>query len=239
MTVKYEDTPSDRWAVSVKVGTETYTGYIDQYKTTTGKFNLYKDGVTSSQDYFELNRPSFGTLQDMYKTANGGALPAAGDSLATVADLGATAAVPTTPSRALGFSSTAFALVGGTAGGAQTIADMSNIYVAPNGVITGLDAQGVEVFIGRIDIATFANPSGLFQSGSSNYMVSANSGNPTPKQPGTEGSGKLVTGSLELSNVDLSREFSDMITTQRGYQANSRIITVSDTMLEELINLKR
>ena len=58
-------------------------------------------------------------------------------------------------------------------------------------------------------------------------------------QPGKGGSGQLVSGSLELSNVDLSKEFSDMITTQRGYQACSRLITVSDTMLEELVNLKR
>jgi flagellar hook protein FlgE len=143
------------------------------------------------------------------------------------------------PSRSLGFSSTSFALRGGTAGGPQTVADMTNIFIAPNGIITGLDAQGLEVTIGRIDLATFANPPGLNQAGSTTYTVSANSGPAILVQPGMNGSGKLVTGTLELSNVDLSREFSDMITTQRGYQANSRIITVSDTMLEELINLKR
>ncbi|MDL2327170.1 flagellar hook-basal body complex protein [Ruminococcaceae bacterium OttesenSCG-928-A11] len=148
-------------------------------------------------------------------------------------------AVASGPSFALGFSSTSFALRGGTEGGPQTVADMTEIYIATNGVVSGKDAQGIEVIIGRIDLATFANPAGLNQAGTSNYTVSANSGDPQLTQPGMNGSGKLVSGTLELSNVDLSREFSDMITTQRGYQANSRIITVSDTMLEELINLKR
>ncbi|MDL2293591.1 flagellar hook-basal body complex protein [Ruminococcaceae bacterium OttesenSCG-928-D13] len=149
------------------------------------------------------------------------------------------AAIASGPSFAMGFSSTSFALRGGTEGGPQTVADMTEIYVAPNGIVSGKDAQGKEVIIGRIDLATFANPAGLNQAGSSNYTVSANSGEAQLTQAGMNGSGQLVSGTLELSNVDLSREFSDMITTQRGYQANSRIITVSDTMLEELINLKR
>lgn len=155
------------------------------------------------------------------------------------ADLGNPTVRASAASRALGFSGTSFALRGGTSGGPQTIADMTGISIAPNGIITGFDSIGREVIIGRIDLATFANPSGLNQAGSSNYTVSSNSGDPILNQPGMGGAGKLVGGSLELSNVDLSREFSDMITTQRGYQANSRIITVSDTMLEELINLKR
>ncbi|MDL2219603.1 flagellar hook-basal body complex protein [Ruminococcaceae bacterium OttesenSCG-928-O06] len=183
-----------------------------------------------------------GTTQTVSGTD--GTAPVAG-SFAPVAgaDLGdgttAPSAKASAASNALGFSSTAFALRGGTAGGAQTIADMTAIYIATNGIITGLDSQGKTVTIGRIDLATFANPAGLNQAGSSNFTESANSGIPVLGQPGQGGAGQLVGGSLELSNVDLSREFSDMITTQRGYQANSRIITVSDTMLEELINLKR
>lgn len=184
-----------------------------------------------------------GTGQTVNTTTNGvdGVSLTNGDAfLDTSAALaGANDAFPSYPSRNLGFSGTAFALRGGTAGGPQTIADMTGISIAPNGIITGWDSQGEEIIIGRIDLATFANPSGLNQAGSSNYTTSANSGQPILTQPGTSGAGKLVGGSLELSNVDLSREFSDMITTQRGYQANSRIITVSDTMLEELINLKR
>ncbi len=117
--------------------------------------------------------------------------------------------------------------------------EVTGISIVPNGIITGLDANGDEIFIGRIDLAIFVNAAGLNQAGSSMYSESANSGAPRLETPGTGGTGGLVGGSLELSNVDLSKEFSDMITTQRGYQANSRMITVSDTMLEELINLKR
>ncbi len=146
---------------------------------------------------------------------------------------------PSGKSYALGLSAKALTLKGGTAGGPQGLADMTGIAISGNGVIVGLDSQGKEVYIGRIDLATFANQSGLTQSGSSKYQASQNSGVAKLTQPGSDGAGKLVGGTLELSNVDLSREFSDMITTQRGYQANSRIITVSDTMLEELINLKR
>ncbi|MFZ2538308.1 MAG: flagellar hook-basal body complex protein, partial [Oscillospiraceae bacterium] len=93
--------------------------------------------------------------------------------------------------------------------------------------------------LGRIDLATFANPKGLVQSGSTYFAGSPNSGSASKAKPGEKGTGSLTSGSLEMSNVDLSNEFSDMITTQRGFQANSRLITVSDTMLEELINLKR
>lgn len=155
------------------------------------------------------------------------------------ADMNNPSAIPSKPSQALGLTGSAFAMRGGTLGGPQTIADMTYINIAPNGIITGLDSVGQEIIIGRIDLATFANPSGLNQAGSSNFMESANSGAVKLVQPGSGGAGGLVGGTLELSNVDLSREFSDMITTQRGYQANSRIITVSDTMMEELINLKR
>ncbi|NLV86536.1 MAG: flagellar hook-basal body complex protein, partial [Clostridiales bacterium] len=84
-----------------------------------------------------------------------------------------------------------------------------------------------------------ANPAGLQLEGTNYYSVTANSGQPVLCDPGSDGTGGLVSNALEMSNVDLSSEFADMITTQRGFQANSRIITVSDTMLEELINLKR
>lgn len=161
------------------------------------------------------------------------------DIQALWAKMGDRKASASNASKSLGLSGAAFPLRGGTAGGPQTLADMTGIQIGTNGVIVGWDSVGKEITIGRIDLVTFANPSGLNQAGSSNYTASANSGDPIKNIPGQGGAGQLVGGSLELSNVDLSREFSDMITTQRGYQANSRIITVSDTMLEELINLKR
>jgi flagellar hook protein FlgE len=94
--------------------------------------------------------------------------------------------------------------------------------------------------LGQIAVAEFANASGLEKEGDNLYKATQNSGD--FDGIGTEvktGGGYMTTGVLEMSNVDLSAEFTDMITTQRGFQANSRIITVSDTLLEELVNLKR
>ena len=93
---------------------------------------------------------------------------------------------------------------------------------------------------GQIAVAQFANASGLEEKGDNCYDTTLNSGefDGIGMDISADGS-SMNTGQLEMANVDLSSEFTDMITTQRGFQANSRIITVSDTMLEELINLKR
>lgn len=147
--------------------------------------------------------------------------------------------VASTPSKDLGLGSEPFKLTGGTKGGTQTVADLTGIAIGPDGVITATHATHGLMELGRIDIATFANSKGLEQTGSTYFKVTANSGTPIVSKPGENGTGALSSGSLEMSNVDLSNEFADMITTQRGFQANSRMITVSDTMLEELINLKR
>ena len=97
-----------------------------------------------------------------------------------------------------------------------------------------------KVVIGEIQLAMFSNPPGLEKAGNSLYRESASSGAVLVSRPIVEnGAGRIDGGGLEMSNVDLSSEFTDMIVTQRGFQANSRIITVSDTMLEELVNLKR
>ncbi|MDR2664983.1 MAG: flagellar hook-basal body complex protein [Oscillospiraceae bacterium] len=123
----------------------------------------------------------------------------------------------------------------------------SSIAIDPSGVIQGIDAAtGAKVQIAAIAVATFINPSGLEKMGDSLYAATPNSGavggDPTAPmyyQAGTNGAGKINPGGLEMSNVDIATEFTDMIVTQRGFQANSRIITVSDTLLEELVNLKR
>jgi len=119
----------------------------------------------------------------------------------------------------------------------------SSYSVDTQGTITGIriDDSSMEE-IGNIGIAKFANDVGLTSIGGNFYQESNNSGTPTiygadttPYPTGT----KLISNAVEMSNVDLSTEFTDMIVTQRGFQANSRVITVSDTLLEELINLKR
>jgi flagellar hook protein FlgE len=114
-----------------------------------------------------------------------------------------------------------------------------NISIDESGVVKGMDENGVLVEIAILSTATFMNPGGLTKLGDNLYSESSNSGVPGYQFPGIGPNGSLKPGGLEMSNVDLANEFTSMIVTQRGYQANSRIITVSDTMLEELVNLKR
>lgn len=120
-----------------------------------------------------------------------------------------------------------------------TVVDNYSDYaVDANGVITAINNAGAKVTIGRVVLATFNNTSGLEKVGSSYYTESANSGKAGYNFVGDK-CGTLDGGSLEMSNVDLSTELTNMIITQRGFQANSRVITTTDSMLEELINLKR
>lgn len=130
-------------------------------------------------------------------------------------------------------------LTDGRVAAEQAVDDLQTIMIDSDGVIYGEHAVHGLLLLGRIDIATFENPTGLEQVGTSLWKASLASGEAQIKIAGEEGAGEVVSGALEMSNVDLAQEFSDMIITQRGYQANSRIITVSDTMLEELVNLKR
>lgn len=116
----------------------------------------------------------------------------------------------------------------------------NSISIDRNGNILGInDATGVKEVIGQICIANFNNQNALEKVGQNLYQANLNTGNPKICNPGENGTALLNAGSLEMSNVDLASEFTDMIITQRGFQANSRIITTTDQMLEELVNLKR
>ena len=99
--------------------------------------------------------------------------------------------------------------------------------------------DGTIYTIGQLALATFTNQDGLLEAGSSYYNISANSGAATISIPGNNGTGSLKASSLEMSNVDLASEFTEMIFAQRGFQANSRVVTTSNTILEELVNLVR
>ena len=134
---------------------------------------------------------------------------------------------------------TTFGLTDGRKGSEQSYKDLENVTVQADGTIIGLHNVHGYLTLGRIDIATFDNPNGLEQVGGTMFAETVASGEAKIEIAGTDGAGEVVAGALEMSNVDLSQEFTDMITTQRGYQANSRVITTSDTMLEELLNLKR
>jgi flagellar hook protein FlgE len=107
------------------------------------------------------------------------------------------------------------------------------------GTITGVYTNGSNRTIGQIALASFTNPGGLEKAGSNTYQSSNNSGTPNIGASGTAGKGKVIAGTLEMSNVDLAEQFTDMIVTERGFQANSRTITTSDQMLQELLQLKR
>ena len=116
----------------------------------------------------------------------------------------------------------------------------TNITFDSKGVAWGYESDtGEKVAIAQVAIAMFANNSGLEKVGGSLYDKTANSGAVVHTYAGALGAGSVDSGRLEMANVDLAAEFTDMIITQRGFQANSRVITVSDTMLEELVNLKR
>ncbi len=128
-----------------------------------------------------------------------------------------------------------------TAGGLQgelKYDDMDSASIGRDGVIQVSYLNELK-YIARIELAGFENPNGLAEAGNTTFAESASSGEARIKNPQHDGAGDVVNTKLEMSNVNLANEFSDMIVTQRGYQANARIITVSDQMLEELVNLKR
>lgn len=117
---------------------------------------------------------------------------------------------------------------------------LTGISIDTSGKIFGSYDNGNTVLLGQIAVAQFANAAGLEKVGENCYKTTLNSGDFDGIGVEISGDGsKMSTGELEMSNVDLSAEFTEMITTQRGFQANSRVITTSDTLLEELINLKR
>ncbi len=111
--------------------------------------------------------------------------------------------------------------------------------VGADGILTGIYDNGQQQALGLLALSGFENPAGLQKVGDNMYIPTTNSGDYKAVKAGSNGVGTLNPGTLEMSNVDLSKEFTDMIITQRGFQANSRIITTSDEMLQELVNLKR
>ena len=110
--------------------------------------------------------------------------------------------------------------------------------VADDGTISGVFSNGRSKVLAQLALATFSNPSGLTKQGDGHLRAAAGSGLPSIGTAGTNGRGSLAAGALEMSNVDLGQEFTDLIIAQRGFQANSRVITASDELLQDLVNLK-
>jgi flagellar hook protein FlgE len=117
--------------------------------------------------------------------------------------------------------------------------ELQSLSVQPNGNIVGLYSNGESLPLFQIQVSVFANPAGLTNSGGNLWKVSSNSGDPIIREPGTAGAGVLTPGVLEGSNVDIASEFTRLITAQRGFQVNARVIQTTDSILQELATLIR
>lgn len=120
-----------------------------------------------------------------------------------------------------------------------TMGYLENFKIDQSGIITGVYSNGQARALGQIAIGTFTNPGGLEKIGETNFVQTNNSGLANIGPSGIAGKGKIIAGTLEMSNVDLAEQFTDMIVTQRGFQASSKTIQTSDQMLQELLGLKR
>jgi flagellar hook protein FlgE len=116
---------------------------------------------------------------------------------------------------------------------------LTSFSVSADGQVLGLYSNGTTKNLGQIALATFANPGGLMKMGTNMFSSTANSGDANVGLADSGGRGSLANGYLEMSNVDLAEQFTNMIMAERGFQANSRVITTSDEVLQDLVNLKR
>lgn len=120
-----------------------------------------------------------------------------------------------------------------------TMGDLERFSIDQTGTITGAFTNGITLTLAQITLADFNNPAGLIRSGDNMYSVSSNSGSPVLGFAGEGSQSAITSGALEMSNVDLAQEFTTMITAQRGFQSNARVITTADEMLQDLVQLKR
>jgi flagellar hook protein FlgE len=159
--------------------------------------------------------------------------PGGADTLAFEIDFGAVGV----PNSLTQFGGTSTAAAIGQDG--TTTGYLRSFAISDDGVVSGVFSNGRSQPLARIAMGAFNNPGGLVKAGQSLYRASGASGQALVGTPGTAGRGSMAAGTLEMSNVDLAQEFTSLIIAQRGFQANSRIITASDEMLQDLVNLKR
>ncbi|MBR2186620.1 MAG: flagellar hook-basal body complex protein [Lachnospiraceae bacterium] len=217
------------------------TAYIDvKFDTKTGAFVSTTADSNTSNAGFNLNLHSLlGIIEDPGATGD----PA--DQIRSIPTDAFTKNVEVDTTTMQNIDNKGTSTVNGGNGGVDTtegsgwsVGKLSSISIGVDGKITGAYTNGQTKLLGQIASAIFSNASGLEKTGDNLYNATMNSGDAILGDVTANG-GSYASGELEMSNVDLSSEFTSMITTQRGFQANSRIITVSDSMLEELINLKR
>ncbi len=188
------------------------------------------DGVAATLSNTSITFDTSGALTSPGQITLSGITPAGAAPLSFDIDM-----ATDTPLVQYGGSSTmaAFAQDG------NEIGFMRSFIIGDDGTIIGQFSNGWTKVLGSIATASFTNPTGLMRSGESRFSESINSGQPLVGIPGSGNRGRLSAGTLEMSNVDLAAEFTNMIIAQRGFQANSRVITASDEILSDLVNLKR
>ena len=140
-------------------------------------------------------------------------------------------------SKVSGYATMSSLAVSGQNGAA--VGKLESYTLGSDGSLIGSFSNGIKQVLAKIALAKFTNPAGLEKAGGSSYVATGNSGGVQLGAAGDPGIGTLTGGSLEMSNVDLSQEFTNLIVAQRGFQANARIITTSDEVLQELTQLKR
>ena len=215
LSVQFEKTTDDTWEIAIDY-VDPDTGELTGTYTTVDTVNFGPDGEIDGDYEIDVTSglpPAFGNDFVFRFGSEGGAnrLTQYG-SLNTVAILEQN---------------------GSEAGSLQSFT------VSQEGTIVGTYSNGHTKAIGQLALAAFANPEGLEKVGGSNYRATMNSGLPQVGEAGAGGRGLLSTGTLEMSNVDLAQEFTNLIVSQRGFQANSRVVTTSDELLQEVVNLKR
>lgn len=202
------------------------TGFTNTFYTRAGNFYMdrngyvvngdgkYLVGLPSEELFTEVDEAAVSNVEEQKQTATDaiGTENLYADGAITIADQLAPIKVPTTA---------------------------KSMSIGQDGSVYYVDVNGKLQFAGQALLAKFPNASGLEKTGSNYFQVTANSGDPLVQVGTQAGIGSVNSGFLEMSNVDLSEEFTEMIVAQRGFQANSRIITTSDEILQELVNLKR
>lgn len=241
MEIRAANPASDGYVVKIIAGTVVYEGTIskERAEASTGANTLLLKNIANGADKNDTITISYPNIKNFTTDPTTAGDPRPVDTTkfpATGVDIGT--AEPSQPTHNLGLGKATFTLEGGTIYKTQDVSNLTGISIGADGTITGTSEGGLQI-LGRIDLATFGNAKGLMQAGNSYFTMTSNSGPAKLAIAGEDGTGAIKNSALEMSNVDLSQEFSDMIVTQRGFQASSRMITVSDTMLEELINLKR
>jgi flagellar hook protein FlgE len=201
----------DQWtfAVTSPDGTVTATGGTPVSFTTAGKYNTAAGANTPATVSLALTAPGNGSINPVDFTLD----------LSQLTQLAAASSLSSNTD-------------GASAGNLTTFS------VGSSGEITGVYSNGYKQPLGQIALASFQNPSGLMKAGGNLFTTSPNSGNAAIGTPDSGGRGQIATGFLEGSNVDLAQQFTNMIMAERGFQANSRVITTSDEILQDLVNIK-